>query len=410
MKTALLIVVLFITCCLSRLGAQSPNLGSAEAFTLFTKSGNISNTGTSDIRGKIGTNNGSITGFTVQPGQQEISNSISQAAATDLQIAYDEVYNRNQTFPSHAPVLGNGETLVPGVYNVAQAAVLEGDLTLDADGNSGAIFIIKVIGSFSPASYSRVVLVDAAMACNVYWVIEGGALTIGEASEMKGNFMVNTGPVFMSSHSQLVGRLLSTNGDIQINDVKGRLPVCGTLPVSDLDFRGVKTSGEVFFNWSASSETSFSKYELERSQDAVHYAKIGTVSAAYQPGRTYTWTDRSPFEGTNFYRLKMIDIDGSFQYSKIIKISTNSAGQISIFPNPVSGKEIFLQLYGQSRGDYTVSVFDLRGARLLQKTFTHLPQNIGIKISLVEINQPGMYTVTVTGANQTVARLPLLIR
>ena len=106
--------------------AQTPNLRSVAGFVLFTTTGAVSNTGTSTISGKIGTNTGAITGFTFMAGQQENNNSITVQASADLQFIYDSMYAASQTFPSHAAVLGNGETLIPGVYLIPEAASIEG--------------------------------------------------------------------------------------------------------------------------------------------------------------------------------------------------------------------------------------------------------------------------------------------
>ena len=93
---------------------QLPNLGVTENFAVFTSIGELSNFETSDIRGDIGTNNGPFAGFgspTLVQGTIEWQNSISAQAVIDVQIAYDDLFNRTPTVLGHQPEFGNGETL-----------------------------------------------------------------------------------------------------------------------------------------------------------------------------------------------------------------------------------------------------------------------------------------------------------
>jgi hypothetical protein len=211
--------------------AQTPDLGAAAEFTLFTTTGAVGNTGVSVITGKIGTNNGAITNFTPVPGQQENANSTTAEAAIDLQTAYDAMHVSAQTFPSHAAVLGNGETLIPGIYLIPEAASIVGNLILDAQGDQNAIFIIKINGAFAPGPSSQISLTGGALACNVFWAVEGGEVAIATGSSMKGTFIANPGAVSMAASSQLEGRLLSTTGAVAVDGVTAALPSCILLPV-----------------------------------------------------------------------------------------------------------------------------------------------------------------------------------
>ncbi|HPN59237.1 MAG TPA: hypothetical protein PLU11_08695, partial [Chitinophagaceae bacterium] len=96
------------------ISAQAPDLKTAANFVFFTTTGAVSNTGTSFVTPRIGTNNGAITGFDLLPGQTESGNSITAEAAADLQDAYNLLKLSEQIFPTHAAILGNGETLLPG--------------------------------------------------------------------------------------------------------------------------------------------------------------------------------------------------------------------------------------------------------------------------------------------------------
>jgi hypothetical protein len=109
------------------------------------------------------------------------------------------------------------------------------------------------------------------------------------------------------------------------------------LPVELLRFDAENIDNEkVRLTWESANELNFSHYEVERSTDGANFEKINEV----QPNSTlnYEIFDNQPFEGYNYYRLKMVDLDNSFQYSDTEsvlienKITTIPFG---IFPNPI---------------------------------------------------------------------------
>ena len=125
---------------------QAPNLGTAANFVLFTTVGAVSNTGISQITGNVGTNSGSSTGFGNVNGVMTDNNGSSAQAASDLMIAYNQL---NATVPTFfpAPLLGNGQILTPGVYSISGPTTLNLGLTLDAQGDPGAVFIFQIQGA-----------------------------------------------------------------------------------------------------------------------------------------------------------------------------------------------------------------------------------------------------------------------
>ena len=105
---------------------QAPDLGSAANFVLFTTNGAVTNSGISQVTGNVGTNDGSCTGFGNVNGVMDNNNGVSAKCASDLLIAYN---NLNSTIPNSfpSPLLGNGDTLVAGVYYISGAATLNLD-------------------------------------------------------------------------------------------------------------------------------------------------------------------------------------------------------------------------------------------------------------------------------------------
>ena len=196
--------------------AQAPNLGTAANFVLFSTNGAVGNSGISQITGKVGTNNGSSTGFGNVNGGMHDQDGVSAQCAADLLIAYNDLNAAIPNF-SIAPLLGGGQVLIPGVYAIAAAATLDLELILDAQGNANGVFIIQIQGPLSTNASSKVKLINGALACNVFWKVEG-LVSMASGTTMRGTVVANNAAINMSTGDTLEGRALSTAGAVTINN------------------------------------------------------------------------------------------------------------------------------------------------------------------------------------------------
>lgn len=111
------------------------------------------------------------------------------------------------------------------------------------------------------------------------------------------------------------------------------------LPLKLGNFSAIQTQAGVRLNWETLSEQNTSHFEIERSADGIDFRKTGEVTAAGNSAnqRTYTFHDFQPLPGINYYRLKMVDVNQIFTYSRVVAIK-NDASLITmqLFPNPVT--------------------------------------------------------------------------
>lgn len=207
--------------------AQAPNLGTSANFVLFSSNGPVSNSGISHLTGNVGTNNGSSTAFGNVNGVMHDGDAASIQAAADLLIAYNQLASATPTnFP--ASLLGNGQTLYAGVHSIAAAATLNADLTLDAEGDPNAVFIFQIQAPFSTNADSEVKLINGALACNVFWKVEG-LVSMASGTSMKGSVIANNAAIEMNTGNTLEGRALSTSGAITVDGVLAYTPIgCGS--------------------------------------------------------------------------------------------------------------------------------------------------------------------------------------
>jgi hypothetical protein len=227
MKTKLLNSIAVVILFLPILIFGQPNLGTASSFALFSSVGAVTNTGISHVTGNVGTNSGSSTGFGNVNGVMHDGDGSTAQCAADLLIAYNQL---NATTPTFfvANLIGNGQILTPGVYSISSATTLNLDLTLNAQGNSNAIFIFLIQGAFSSGANAQVILNNSAKACNVFWKIEG-LVSLAAGTEMKGTVIANNGAINMYAGTKLEGRALSTNGAITVDGLLSYTPIgCGS--------------------------------------------------------------------------------------------------------------------------------------------------------------------------------------
>ncbi len=109
-----------------------------------------------------------------------------------------------------------------------------------------------------------------------------------------------------------------------------------TLPLTLVDFDAKLNLNTTIVNWITVSELNTDKFEIEKSTNGENFTLCGTVPAKNTNTRnSYSFIDKYPANGVAYYRLKMIDIDGTFTYSGV-KFVNNKLVVISVYPNPAS--------------------------------------------------------------------------
>lgn len=222
--------------------AQAPDLGTAANFVLFTTVGAVTNTGTSQITGNVGSNSGSSTNFGNVNGVMHDGDGASAQAGADLQIAYNYLNSATPIF-FPAPLLGNGTILNAGVYSIGAPSVLSAELILDAQGNAAAVFIFQINGTLSANESSKIRLINGAQACNVFWKVEG-AVSMASNVFMKGTIVAHNGAIEMNVNDTLEGRALSIAGAVSVDGVLAYTPPgCGKVQLTGPAAPNLGTAG-----------------------------------------------------------------------------------------------------------------------------------------------------------------------
>jgi len=386
---------------------QLPNLGTAVNFALFTTFGALDNTGTSDITGDIGTNDGATAGFgapTVVNGNTESTNAVTTQCAIDVQAAYDELFATTPTVINHTPAFGSGEILPPGVYAIAAAGSVGGTLTLDAGGDADAVFIFQFGGAFTTGASSTINLINGATSCNVFWIAEG-AIAMGALTDMKGTLIANNGAISMGTDGILDGRMLSTAGAATVYNTLITLPDCLLLPISLLSFTGTCNKQNIELHWRTASETDNDFFTVERSADGENWHVAGTVDGATTSSSPldYVLTDINPHQVKSYYRLKQTDFNGDNKYLALINITTcedEGINEFTIYPNPTAGK-FELLFNGHTSNIDSIHIYNTQGQNVYS--------SIGFESTIdLSNNVSGPYYIVVQ-QNSEILRLKFIL-
>lgn len=202
-----------------------PRLLTAANYTVMGGSA-ITNTGPTVITGNLAispSDASSVTGFPpgVVTGANDYNNAAAIQAQTDLVTTYNDAAGATPFIDMSGVDLG-GQTLTPGVYRFSSSAQLTGTLTLDGQGSTNATFIFQIGSTLTTASASRVVLINGAGACAVFWQVTSSA-TLGTATDFQGNLIaltsitLTTGATIGVGGGVNGGRALARNGALTLD-------------------------------------------------------------------------------------------------------------------------------------------------------------------------------------------------
>jgi hypothetical protein len=170
------------------------------------------------------------------------------------------------------------------------------------------------------------------------------------------------------------------------------------LPVELTKFQAVQQNTYVELIWETASERNTDHFVIERSQNGYSFIEIGSVMSQGDGITTqnYNAKDIFPYNGINYYRLKIIDNDSTFEYSSIQTVHLDSPSKVIFFPNPVD-KSIRIEGLDDNMKEGLIEVFDLEGKRLFVDQLSFEDGKLFLSTSAINIYNPGTYLLRITG-------------
>lgn len=129
------------------------------------------------------------------------------------------------------------------------------------------------------------------------------------------------------------------SGDITgNNNSKSAVAITAPLPVTLIRFDAKKEERAVQLTWTTTAETGSDFFEVQQSNDSKSWKPVGEVKSGGESNteRQYQFADKMPGRGMNYYRLRMVDKDGSYAYSSIRSVNFNNQSPAGVYPNPAS--------------------------------------------------------------------------
>ena len=149
------------------------------------------------------------------------------------------------------------------------------------------------------------------------------------------------------------------------------------LPVELVDYQGTATETEVNLNWSTASERNNDRYSILRSTDGYTWSEIAQVKGAGTTAdyKEYSYADRSPENGINYYKLTQTDFDGDVKEQGVVGIEffRETTSTTSVFPNPSSGGNVSVRVTATEDDPITINVRNEFG-RLVQTQEMAVPE------------------------------------
>lgn len=215
------------------------------------------------------------------------------------------------------------------------------------------------------------------------------AMNTGDKTDYSNYFYVSSGSSVIQT---------DVNGDKFITAAALRL-----LPVKLINFTAIKSNNfcSVNIDWQVAQELSLKGYTVERSQ-SDNRNKFSSIAFVNASGKSnYAFSDSTPAPGLNYYRLKMVDIDGKFTYSQIIPVNSTCGieGNISVFPNPVTGVANVYGLTGKNK----IAIIDAAGRQVASYINSRSTQKINFGGFA-----KGIYTVQVAAADGTTTSIKVV--
>ncbi|MBL0359241.1 MAG: right-handed parallel beta-helix repeat-containing protein [Chitinophagaceae bacterium] len=171
--------------------------------------------------------------------------------------------------------------------------------------------------------------------------------------------------------------------------------VANILPVRLLRFSAIKNEDKVDLKWVTTSEINSQDYVIERRISGREFESIGRVASNNNAGQqsTYRLSDNTPANGTNYYRIKMIDRDGTFTYSNILSVEFKRFSQSFILDNAMmDGSSIKLNISSSKQQTLSIIAVDAAG-RVVLKSQVKLQSGTNTLVNNIPAAGKGIYYI-----------------
>lgn len=240
---------------------------------------------------------------------------------------------------------------------------------------------------------------------------EGGVTSGANTSYMipaGGNLLLKYSATTSSAPAS---NLLTTSkgfiGTTQFGSAQNTVHVSAPLPVTLISFKAAWLNEKAKLEWTTATEINSSHFKIEKSPDHKEFHTIGVVAASNNSSlhTSYSFIDSLSLPGINQYRLKMVDIDGKFEYSPVVKLQYDLQEALTsrIYPNPFIDK-IQLDLAMKQDQVIHVMLLDQHGHAVLKENHRCFRGSNIITLHRLNRLPAGMYLLQIVTDKETLSQ------
>lgn len=326
----------------SNFGSTNANGSSVTAQTELTQwtGGSLSNNPRYRVANNPDTVNSAFSPFAPHSGSQQLI--VSRSANSATKIWYKSIVAATSPVQTYYFSTGSLKAWVAKV-----------------DAGTNPTIVLEIVGTNT--ANSTVVLATSTFSFTTQAAGQWVQLSVSEVT------------VALNTYKKLEYRIRNTNttaNSFAVDDICVIAPQAGTLPVSLTALKGTYANGVARLSWGTQQESNSAYFEIERSSDGSNFTSIGRTAAAGVSvlERNYRFDDIKVNNGTNYYRLKAVDKDGSFTYSNIVVLNVSIKGIsiTGIYPSPFIDK-VNVTVAAETNSTVTIRLLDNTGKQLRQQ-------------------------------------------
>jgi hypothetical protein len=291
---------------------------------------------------------------------------------------------------------------IPYYNNSGQTCTIYGFIDFNIDGDfadAGEQVSVGSLASNTNAAGS------AGRTQTLTWTLPAGAGTVTGNSYMRLLIVQGTGSPALFGCPGGVGYIKNQAfglGEVEDYPV-AIIPVA--LPLTLLNFSGLLQNNIAVINWQTADELNTSNFIIERSIDGTHFSPVGNTAAAGNSStiKNYNYSDDITAVNASvyYYRLKIIDLNGNFKYSTVVKLTKKGRGFFAeAIPNPFR-QQLALNIGAPQQNTAVLVLTDLNGKLLLQKEMQLKKGNNAVVLEETKPLSNGMYLLKIIFANET---------
>ncbi|MBB6612090.1 T9SS type A sorting domain-containing protein [Pontibacter sp. Tf4] len=171
------------------------------------------------------------------------------------------------------------------------------------------------------------------------------------------------------------------------------------LPVELVSFSARQINQQVQLNWATASEKDNSHFIVERSITGKEFAAVATIEGKGTSAlpSNYRFTDEQPVSGTAFYRLKQVDYDGTYSYSKVVAVHVKALTKALLYPT-IATSILNLDLPEQSN---TITIYDFAGRLIYHEPVPFQARKHTLVVSHLKAGNYSLLLCNTKGERQT---------